>query len=136
MTRIIVIIMAFSVVGGSSVACGDRAAAPKETAPASNPTNAAAPSTAGYTVISETSEAPGTLLATIQVPRSAREAEVRSAVESFVASRRAQYNTVAVRTYFEGASESDSPYAISRSKGDTVKHEFFSSALEKKIPTH
>jgi hypothetical protein len=86
--------------------------------------------------LSENPQPPGNLLASIQVPRSAREPEVKSAVESYVASKRGQYSSIAVRTFFEGASESDSPYAISRVKGDTIKHEFFSSALGQKIPTH
>jgi hypothetical protein len=124
-------------VGVYSAACGDRAAAPEKVASTSTTSSASAGSTtpSSYTVVSETPQN-GTLLMSIQVPRSAREPEVKSAVESLVASRRARYTQIAVRTFFEGATESDSPYAISRAKGDSIKHEFFSSALEQKIPTH
>jgi len=135
MTRNIIAFIALSVVGLCSIACGDRAAAPQKETPAGASTAPTSTSSL-YTVLSETPQPPGSLLATIQVPRSAREPEVKAAVESFVATKRAQYSTIAVRTFFEGASEADSPYAISRVKGDTIKHEFFSSAVDKKIPTH
>ena len=129
-------------VGVFSAACGDRAAAPEKVASTSTSTagsasgsGAGSGATTPYTVLSETPQ--GTILmVNVQVPRTSREPEVKSAVESVVASRKARYSQISVRTFLEGATESDSPYAISRFKGDSIRHEFFSSALEQKIPTH
>jgi hypothetical protein len=137
MTRRTIALLTLMVAGICSAACGDRAAAPEKVASTSTTSSASGGSTtpSSYTVMSEAPQA-GTLLVSIQVPRSAREPEVKSAVESLVASRRAMYSQIAVRTFFEGSTESDSPYAISRFKGDSTRHEFFSSALEQKIPTH
>ena len=138
MTHRTIAFLALLLIGVCSVACGDRAAAPEKVESTSTSTGGAAGGSASATSYKVTSESPqGTiLLASIQVPRSAREPEVKSAVESYVASRKAMYSQISVRTFFEGATESDSPYAISRAKGDSVRHEFFSSALEQKIPTH
>jgi hypothetical protein len=139
MTRRTIALLTLLIASIYSGACGDRAAAPEKVASTSTSTAGSAStgsaSPASYAVMSETPQN-GTLLASIQVPRSAREPEVKSAVESFVASRRDRYTQIAVRTFFEGSAESDSPYAISRFKGDSTRHEFFSSALEQKIPTH
>lgn len=107
-----------------AVACG--------TAPAPMRSNAQP-----FTVISEQADpAAGSLTLLIKVSGPATETNVRSAAESAIASRKGEYRHMIVRSYVEGTTASDAPFAISRFEDGSVTHRFNSMAETQRIPTH
>jgi hypothetical protein len=90
-----------------------------------------------FTVISEQADAvAGSLTLLIKVSGPATEANVKSAVESAVASRRGEYRHMVVKSYLEGMTASDAPFGISRFEDGSVTHRFNAMAETQRIPTH
>jgi hypothetical protein len=90
-----------------------------------------------FTVISEQADpAAGSLILLIRVSGPATEANVRSAVESAIASRKGDYRRMVVKSYLEGMTESDTPFATSRFEDGSVTHRFNAMAETQRIPTH
>ena len=90
-----------------------------------------------FSVISEQADpAAGTLTLLIRVSGPATEANVKPISESVIASRKADYAHVIVKSYVEGTTASDPPFAISRLEGGAITHRFNSMAETQKIPTH
>ncbi len=107
-----------------SVACG--------TAPAPTRSNAQS-----FTIISEQADpAAGSLTLLIRVSGPAAEANVKAAAESAIASRKGEYRHMVVKTYVEGMTASDAPFAISRFEDGPVTHRFNAMAETQRIPTH
>ncbi len=107
-----------------AVACG--------TAPAPTRSN-----TQPFTVISEQADpAAGSLTLLIKVSGPATEANVKSAAESAIASRKGEYRHMVVRSYVENMTASDAPFAISRFEDGSVTHRFNAMAETRRIPTH
>jgi hypothetical protein len=91
----------------------------------------------GFSVISEQADAAaGTLTVLIRISGPATEANVKSIAESVIASRRADYAHVIVKSYVEGATASDPPLAISRLENGAITHRFNPMAETQKIQTH
>jgi hypothetical protein len=108
----------------SLAACG--------TAPAPTRTD-----TQTYAVISEqTDPAAGSLTLLVRVSGPASQPSVKSIVESIIAGRKGDYRHILVKSYIEGMSANDPPFAISRLENDSVTHRFNTMAESQKIPTH
>jgi len=102
------------------------------TAPAPTRSNAQA-----FSVLSEQADsAAGTLTLLIRISGPATEANVKSIAESIIASRRADYARVVVKSYVECATASDPPFATSRLENGTITHRFNPIAETQKIQTH
>jgi hypothetical protein len=90
-----------------------------------------------FSVISEqTDPAAGSLTLLIRVSGPASQQNVKSIVESIIAGRKGDYRHILVKSYTEGMSASDPPFAISRLENDSVTHRFNTMAETQKIPTH
>ena len=90
-----------------------------------------------FEVISEQADpAAGSLALLIKVAGPATQSNVRSIAESVIANRKDQYRHILVKSYTEGMSPSDTPFAISRLEDGAVTHRFSSLAETRKIPTH
>ena len=72
----------------------------------------------------------------IKVSGPANQTNVKSIAESVIASRKDEYSHIIVKTYAEGMTASDAPFAISRLEDGTITHRFNSMAETQKIPTH
>ena len=117
-----VIIVAF--VLSSFVACGGAAAPTRSNAQP-------------FSVISEQADpVAGTLTLLIRVSGPATQANVRPIAESAIASRKGEYAHVIVKSYVEGTTASDPPFAISRLEDGAITHRFNSMNETQKIPTH
>ena len=93
--------------------------------------------TQAFSVISEQSDsAARTTTVLIRVSGPATEANVKPIVESVIASRRADYAHVIVKSYVEGTTASDPPLAISRLENGVITHRFNAMAENQKIQTH
>ena len=90
-----------------------------------------------FTVISEQVDpVAGSLTLLIRVSGAATEANVKSAVESAIASRKGEYRHMVVKSYIESMTASDVPFAISRFEDGSVTHRFNTMAETQRIPTH
>lgn len=90
-----------------------------------------------FSVISEQADpAAGTLTLLIRVSGPATQANVRPIAESAIASRKGEYAHVIVKSYVEGTTASDPPFAISRLEAGAITHRFNSMNETQKIPTH
>ena len=90
-----------------------------------------------FSIISEQADpAASTLTLLIKVSGPATQANVKSVVESVITSRKGDYWHILVKSYTEGMTASDAPFAISRLEDGTVTHRFNSMAETQKIPTH
>lgn len=90
-----------------------------------------------FSLISEQADpAAGSLTLLIRVPGQATQPNVKSIVESIIASRKGEYRHILVKSYTEGMAASDAPVAISRLEDGAVTHRFNSMAETQKIPTH
>ena len=90
-----------------------------------------------YSVISEQADpVAGSLTLLIKVSGPATQQNVKSVVESIVANRKADYRHILIKSYTEGMSASDVPFAISRLEDGSVTHRFNSMAETQKIQTH
>src|SRR6476660_8010309 len=102
------------------------------TAPAPTRSN-----TQPFSVISEQADpAAGSLTLLIKVSGPATQSNVKSVVESIIASRKGEYRHILVQSYTEGMGTNDSPFAISRLEDGAITHRFNSTAETQKIPTH
>lgn len=90
-----------------------------------------------FSVISEQADpAAGTLTLLIRVSGPATQANVKPVAESVIASKRGEYAHVLVKSYVEGMTASDQPFAISRLEDGTITHHFNSINETQKIQTH
>ncbi len=102
------------------------------TAPAPSRSNAQP-----YSIISEQPDPPASSLTLlIKVSGPATQAGVKSIAEAVIAERKGEYQHIVLKTYAEGMSASDTPFAISRLEDGTVTHRFNSLAETQKIQTH
>ena len=101
---------------------------------------APAPTSSGaqpYSVISEQADpAASSLTLLIKVSGPATQPSVKSVAESVIASRKGEYRHIIVKSYAEGMTASDTPFAVSRFEDGTVTHRFSSLAETQKIQTH
>lgn len=115
----------------SLAACGDRP----------RPTSASAPSlpaTRSFSIISEQADpAAGSTNVIIKFPKATLPEQVKAAAESLVASRRADYRRVTVKSFLEGSDLNGVPFAISRTENGAVDTVFNAAAGGSvRIPTH
>jgi len=104
------------------------------TAPAPAPTRS---TSQPFSVISEQSDpVASSLTLLIRVSGPATQPNVKSIVESVIASRKAEYSHIIVKSYTEGMTASDAPFAISRLEDGVITHRFNAMAETQKIPTH
>src|SRR5262245_3709404 len=90
-----------------------------------------------FTVISEQADPSArSLTLLIKVSGPATQQNVKSIVESVIASRRGEYERVLVKSYVEGMNASDTPFAVSRLEAGAVTHRFSAIAESEKIQTH
>jgi hypothetical protein len=90
-----------------------------------------------FIIISEQADpTAGSLTLLIKVSGPATEANVKSAVESAIATRKGEYKHMVVKSYVESMTASDSPFAISRFEDGSVTHRFNAMAETQRIPTH
>src|SRR5260370_32055861 len=79
----------------------------------------------GFSVISEQADpAASTLTLLIRVSGPATQANVKPIAESVIASKKGEYAHVLVKSYVEGMTASDPPFAISRLEDGTITHRF------------
>jgi hypothetical protein len=90
-----------------------------------------------FSVISEQADpVASSLTLFIKLSGPATQPNVKSIVESVIASRKDEYSHIIVKTYAEGMTASDAPFAISRLEDGAITHRFNSMAETQKIPTH
>ena len=90
-----------------------------------------------FSVISEQADpAAGTLTLLIRVSGPATQANVKPIAESVIASKKGDYAHIIVKSYVEGTTASDPPFAISRLEDGAITHRFNSMNETQKIPTH
>ena len=90
-----------------------------------------------YSVISEQADpAASSLTLLIKVSGPATQASVKSIAETAIASRKGDYRHIVVKSYTEGMTASDTPFAVSRLEDGIVTHRFSSLAETQKIQTH
>lgn len=90
-----------------------------------------------FSVISEQADpVAGTLTLLIRVSGPATQANVKPVAESVIASKRGDYAHILVKSYVEGMTASDPPFAISRLEDGAITHRFNSMNETQKIPTH
>ena len=90
-----------------------------------------------YTTISEQADsAASTLTMVIKVSGPANQANVKSVNESVINSRKGDYRHIIVKSYTEGMTASDTPFAISRLEDGAITHRFSSMSETQKIQTH
>jgi hypothetical protein len=90
-----------------------------------------------FSVISEQADpAAGTLTLLIRVSGPATQGDVKPIVESVIASKKGDYAHIIVKSYVEGTTASDPPFAISRLEDGAITHRFNSMNETQKIPTH
>jgi glutamate mutase epsilon subunit len=90
-----------------------------------------------FSIISEQIDpAAGSLTLLIRVSGPASQASVKSIVESIIANRNGDYRNILVKSYTEGTSVDDAPFAISSLEAGSVTHRFNAMAENQKIPTH
>jgi len=90
-----------------------------------------------FSVISEQADpVASSLTLLIKLSGPATQPNVKSIVESVIASRKGEYRHIIVKSYAEGMTASDAPFAISRLEDGTITHRFNSMAETQKIPTH
>jgi hypothetical protein len=90
-----------------------------------------------FSVISEQADpVASSLTLLIKVSGPATQPNVKSIAESVIASRKGEYRHIIVKSYAEGMTASDAPFAVSRLEDGTITHRFNSMAETQKIPTH
>ena len=90
-----------------------------------------------YSVISDQADrAASTLTLLIKVSGPATQANVKSIAEAIIAERKGDYRHIIVKSYAEGMTATDTPFALSRLEDGTVTHRFSSLAETQKIQTH
>ena len=90
-----------------------------------------------FSVISEQADAAaGTLTLLIRVSGPATQANVKPIAESVIASKKGEYAHVLVKSYVEGTTASDPPFAVSRLEDGAITHRFNSLTETQKIQTH
>ncbi|MEK6320618.1 MAG: hypothetical protein AABN33_02925 [Acidobacteriota bacterium] len=90
-----------------------------------------------FSIISEQADpAASSLMLLITVSGPATQPSVKSIAESVITSRRGEYRHIIVKSYAEGMTASDTPFAVSRLEDGTVTHRFSSLAETQKIQTH
>ena len=90
-----------------------------------------------FSVISEQADpSAGTLTLLIRVSGPATQANVKPIAESAITSKRGEYAHVLIKSYVEGMTASDPPFAISRLENGVISHHFNSMNETQKIPTH
>jgi hypothetical protein len=90
-----------------------------------------------FSVISEQADpVASSLMLLIRVSGPATQTNVKSIVESVITSRKGEYSHIIVKSYVEGMTASDAPFAISRLEDGAITHRFNSMAETQKIPTH
>jgi len=106
------------------IACG--------TAPAPTRSNAQP-----FSIISEQPDpTAGSDTLLIRIAGPATESNVKSAAESAIASRKGEYRHLIVKSYVEGMTAGDAPFALSRFEDGVVTHKFNAMAETQRIPTH
>ena len=90
-----------------------------------------------FSVISEQADpAASSLTLLVKAAGPATQPNVKAIVEAIIAERKGEYRHILVKSYTEGMSASDAPFAISRFEDGAVTHRFNSMAETQKIPTH
>lgn len=90
-----------------------------------------------YAIISEQADpVASSLTLLIKVSGPATQSGVKSVAESVIASRKGEYRHIIVKSYAEGMTASDPPFAVSRLEDGAVTHRFSSLADAQKIQTH
>ena len=90
-----------------------------------------------FSVISEQADpVASSLTLLIKLSGPATQPNVKSIVESLIASRKGEYRHIIVKSYAEGMTASDAPFAISRLEDGAITHRFNAMAETQKIPTH
>jgi hypothetical protein len=90
-----------------------------------------------YSVISEQADsAAGTLTLLIKISGPPTQPSVKAIAESVIAGRRGDYRHIIVKSYAEGTTASDAPFAISRLDDGAVTHRFNSLPETERIQTH
>jgi hypothetical protein len=90
-----------------------------------------------FSVISEQADpVASSLTLLIKVSSPSTEPSVKSIVENIIANRKGEYRHILVKSYTEGMTASDAPFAVSRLEDGAVTHRFNSMAETQKIPTH
>jgi len=90
-----------------------------------------------YSIISEQADpAASSLTLLIKVSGPPTQASVKSIAEAVIAERKGDYRHIIVKSYAEGMTATDTPFALSRLEDGTVTHRFSSLAETQKIQTH
>jgi len=90
-----------------------------------------------YSVISEQADpAAGSLTLLIKMSGTVTQASVKSIAEKVISERKGDYRHIIVKSYSEGMTANDTPFAISRLENGTVAHRFSSLGETEKIKTH
>lgn len=94
--------------------------------------------TSGVSIVSQQADpATGSVVVNVKVARSATEQEIKASAESIIASRKARYQQVIVKSFLDGADLEGTPLAISTSRGSSVDHVFdHTQGASERIPTH
>lgn len=90
-----------------------------------------------FSVISEQADSvASSLTLLINVSGPATQSNVKSIAESVIANRKSEYRHIIVKSYAEGMTASDTPFAISRLEDGAITHRFNSLSESQKIQTH
>ncbi|HEX8089812.1 MAG TPA: hypothetical protein VF762_13210 [Blastocatellia bacterium] len=108
---------------------------------AQRPTGAGAtslPAAQSFSIISEQADpVAGSTNVIIKFPKATLPGQVKAAAESLVASRRADYRRVTVKSFLEGSDLNGVPFAVSRVENDAVDTVFNATpGGSVRIPTH
>jgi hypothetical protein len=92
-----------------------------------------------FSIVSQQSDpATGTAIITIRVAKEATQPQVKAAAESVIASRKGKYRNVTVKSFLEGASLDNPPFAVSTLQSNGHVDHVFDAAQggSTRIPTH
>jgi hypothetical protein len=90
-----------------------------------------------FSIISEQADsAASTLTLLIKISGPATQPSVKAIAESVIESRRGDYRHIIIKSYSEGMTASDAPFAISRFEDGAVSHRFNSLPETERIQTH
>jgi hypothetical protein len=91
-----------------------------------------------FSIVSQHSDpATSSATITITVAKGSKQPQVKAAAEAVIASRKAKYQHITVKSFLEGASLDGTPFAVSTLRGNSVDHVFDATQGEPvRIPTH
>ena len=104
----------------------------RDTAPAPTRSNAQP-----FSIISEQADpVASSLTMLIKISGPATQPSVKSIAEAVIESRKGEYRHIIVKSYAEGMTASDTPFAVSRLEDGTVTHRFNPLPENQRIQTH